>query len=303
MNLEFKIEAPPIAFKAEDLDAASRAIHERAVRQAQRYLVSKTELLEAIIEVDQHKVYEKLGFAYLTTYCVKHLGLDDDDAGILVRIARKSQAVPELKQAIVDGEVSISNARTIASVITQDNQSEWLTKAKNLSRHKLEREVASVNPANPKPEKARHIGNGRVQVVLNLSEEEFERRCQIKNLVSQSLGKTATDSEVEVAMIECYEFYKDPVHKAERAAERKNKERDTTRVGSSRIPAHVEHEVNLRDKRRCQARNGDGSVCGCRRWTHLHHIIPRSKGGKDVAENLITLCSAHHRLWHKRAGD
>jgi hypothetical protein len=136
-----------------------------------------------------------------------------------------------------------------------------------------------------------------VQIVLNLSEEEFERRNHIKDIVSQNLGHSATDSEVEVAMIDLYEFHKDPVRKAERAARRKVS--DTPRDASS-IPAHVRHEVNLRDKRQCQARNADGSICGCRRWTQLHHIILRSEGGKNTPENLITLCSAHHRLWHRR---
>ena len=43
-----------------------------------------------------------------------------------------------------------------------------------------------------------------------------------------------------------------------------------------------------------------GSICGETRWVHLHHIIHKEHGGKDVADNLTTLCSAHHRLWHRR---
>src|ERR1051326_2082379 len=143
MNLEFPIESA-IEFKVEELSARSRAIDERAVTRAQRYLVCEGELLESIIEVDQDKLYEKFGFGYLTTYCVKHLGLDETVAGVLVRVARKSQAVPSLKQAVIEGEVSISNARTIASVISNENQAEWLEKARTLSKNKLERD-ASMN--------------------------------------------------------------------------------------------------------------------------------------------------------------
>jgi hypothetical protein len=307
MNLEFTFaEPPPIVFHVEELDAVLRAVYDRSIQRAQKYLVSEAELLESIIEVDQHKLYEKFGLNYLTTYCVKHMGLDETVAGVLVRVARKSRAVPELKQAVVDGDVSISNARTIASVITRDNQAEWIEKAKTLPKHKLEREVASVSPAKAKPEKARFVGNGRVQIVLNLSEEEYEQRCRIKNLVSQGLRKTATDSEVEVAMMNCYQFHRDPVKKAERAANRKCKERAASQDASSEsenIPAEVEHIVNLRDGGKCQGRNADGTICGSMHWPHFHHIIPKSKSGKDVPENIITLCSAHHRLWHKREGN
>src|ERR1700759_5276299 len=119
MNLELTIE--PIVFQIE-LNEKSRAIHERALTRAQRYLVSEAELLESIIEADQDKLYEKFGLGFLTTYCVKHLGLDETVAGVLVRVARKSQVVPELKQAVMEGDISISNARTIASVITNENQ-------------------------------------------------------------------------------------------------------------------------------------------------------------------------------------
>ena len=31
---------------------------------------------------------------------------------------------------------------------------------------------------------------------------------------------------------------------------------------------------------------------------HIHHILPRKKGGKDVIENYLPLCSNHHRMIH-----
>jgi 5-methylcytosine-specific restriction endonuclease McrA len=35
-----------------------------------------------------------------------------------------------------------------------------------------------------------------------------------------------------------------------------------------------------------------------RPYTHLHHIVPRSLGGKDEEDNLVTLCYSHHRKVH-----
>jgi len=36
-------------------------------------------------------------------------------------------------------------------------------------------------------------------------------------------------------------------------------------------------------------------VPGCSRAAvHAHHIIPRSQGGTDDPENLVSLCAAHH---------
>lgn len=49
--------------------------------------------------------------------------------------------------------------------------------------------------------------------------------------------------------------------------------------------------VRQLDKYRCQVWG-----CGCRDNLEVHHIIPRSQGGEDLEDNLITLCQEHHRM-------
>jgi 5-methylcytosine-specific restriction endonuclease McrA len=63
------------------------------------------------------------------------------------------------------------------------------------------------------------------------------------------------------------------------------------------IPPRVRREVLARDKHRCQAPG-----CGRTRFLEVHHIKPRSQGGSNQAENLVTLCASCHRLWHERGG-
>jgi len=74
----------------------------------------------------------------------------------------------------------------------------------------------------------------------------------------------------------------------------------TLRVGLPRepIPAALLHQVSSRDCRRCTASLPDGSRCNQSRWIEIHHRVPVSEGGENTLENLTTLCSAHHRLWH-----
>jgi 5-methylcytosine-specific restriction endonuclease McrA len=33
-------------------------------------------------------------------------------------------------------------------------------------------------------------------------------------------------------------------------------------------------------------------------WRHVHHLLPRARGGLSVPSNLTTLCSKHHRWIH-----
>jgi len=37
-----------------------------------------------------------------------------------------------------------------------------------------------------------------------------------------------------------------------------------------------------------------------RRYNHIHHIIPKSRGGTDAEDNLVPLCEKHHREIHAR---
>jgi hypothetical protein len=63
------------------------------------------------------------------------------------------------------------------------------------------------------------------------------------------------------------------------------------------IPPARRRRVLIRDKHRCKTK-------GCRSTSFLevHHIEPRSLGGNNNEENLITLCSSCHRHLHERDG-
>ena len=60
------------------------------------------------------------------------------------------------------------------------------------------------------------------------------------------------------------------------------------------IPPAIRRMVLRRDRGRC-------GVPGCRHTTYVdvHHLDPRSEGGAHDPENLLTLCSAHHRGIHR----
>ena len=305
--------APIISFH-ENLSPASQLIHDRALARAKKYLVAEADLLESIMEVDKDRIYEKWGFTHLTPYCVKYLGLSEEVAATFVRVARKSVLVPELQKAISEGKISVHKAKTIAPVVTSENQEVWIEAAQNSSKDKLEREVAKAFPHAKKPEKAKAKGPDRVRVEYDMSEEAiaFFRRAQ--DLVSQKSGKSANLSETQDELLKCYLDKYDPLRKAKRAENRERPKVETKTIDAinndrsreqsphkkprAKLKSAVIHELNQRDQAMCQAKLADGSNCGQKRWLHVHHIKPVSEGGSDATENLITLCSSHHRIWH-----
>jgi 5-methylcytosine-specific restriction endonuclease McrA len=58
----------------------------------------------------------------------------------------------------------------------------------------------------------------------------------------------------------------------------------------------------LREERACrlavaQRDQGRCRICG-RRGRQLHHVVPRSRGGRWLTSNLVTLCVDHHQMVH-----
>jgi hypothetical protein len=60
------------------------------------------------------------------------------------------------------------------------------------------------------------------------------------------------------------------------------------------VPPAVRRAVLARDQHRCR-------VPGCTHATFVdvHHVRPRAEGGGHKPDNLITVCSAHHRASHR----
>jgi hypothetical protein len=60
------------------------------------------------------------------------------------------------------------------------------------------------------------------------------------------------------------------------------------------VPPALRRAVLARDRHRC-------TVPGCTHATFVdvHHVQPRSEGGRNEASNLLVLCSAHHRAVHR----
>jgi len=60
------------------------------------------------------------------------------------------------------------------------------------------------------------------------------------------------------------------------------------------IPPATRRKVLARDGHRCQSPG-----CGSTQFLEVHHRIPRSQGGSNRPENLVTLYSACHQLHHE----
>lgn len=280
-----------------------KEIHEKALSLTADFKRSESALLEILIAADSHRIFEHFGLTSTFSYCVSLLKLTEDQAYAFIRVARKSVEVPALKTAIVEGALTVSRAKKIASVLTRQNQESWIEKAKILPTRELEREVAKESPQAVLPDRVKPVADELYELRCSLSLEAKRLLARAQDLVAQKQGKPAGVGEVLSQALQEFCDRHDPVRKAER---QKNRLRavpppvSVLRNGvRTSIPAEVAHGVNLRDEGRCTYVHAEFGRCYQRRWVQLHHVRPVAHGGTHSLENLTTLCAGHHRQLHR----
>ena len=298
----------------------SDEIHFRAVEVSTRYKRTEAELISVLQQADENRVFLTRGHSSLFQYVVQELKLSESHAYSLITVARKGARGARAKTQLEIGAMTLSNARRITAVLTPENQENWIRKACELSNRALEKEIVKVRPQEATPERVSYAAVDRVRVEFGLSERQMLRLRRVQDLLSQSKHRPISIEEAISTLTSEFLGRHDPVEKAKR---QKVKMGDMTRVSklpsvtvgklvTSKgpqesdatpfirvpIPAGVLHEINLRDERRCTQTLSNGSRCNQSRWVEIHHKIPVSQGGANTLDNLVTLCSTHHKFRH-----
>jgi hypothetical protein len=229
--------------------------------------------------------------------------LSEAQAFYFKSVAEASMKAPQLKEAVQSGELSLSLARRIAPVITQENQAHWIDLAKNLPQKTLERDVQASNPNAVKPkEKLKTVDKKLSHLSVLVSQDTDSDLKNLQNLLSQKTGRAATLKDViEWAVKTTKEKYS-PEEKAKRNEKRKKVTQKVNPVSSSGrtpIPSSVKHEVVKREAFQCNFTSPLGVRCQTKRWLNFHHKQEVANGGKNTSENLTFLCTSHHKFIHK----
>ena len=288
-----------------------RELHEKALGIVRRLQSVEFELIEVLMQMDELRGYLELGYSSLYDYAINALKLSEASASNFITVARKSKIIPELKLAIQEGELSVAKARKITPVVTKENSSSWIEMAKTMPKAKLEQAVAKVAPQTLTPERTKYVNESRLELRFGVSEEIMQMLKRAQDIVSQNTKAPANYEETLKELLTEFLQRKDPLEKAKRNSRPKinasasvpdrrfeNTQQKHRPVQNSRyIPAALKHNIYMRDNGQCRHMN-NGKRCENRRWIDIHHIKPLSLGGMTTEQNLITLCSAHHKQQH-----
>lgn len=277
-----------------------KEIDQKAMEMASHFRRCEAELLRLLTVVDAQKLFRKFELSSTYDYCVKRLQLSPDQALGFIRVVRKSETVPALGEAVLNGTLTVSRAKKIASVVTPANQEVWIQKAAELPTRILEREVATENPRESVPDRLRPFSGelSAFQCMVDRETESLLRQAQ--DIVSRSERVSSDMNATLKAVLKRFIRQHQPIPKA--VAQQSGPATIASIRGGKRVamPASVERSVRQRDQGTCSFTHPEYGRCENRRWVELHHIIPVSAGGAHSVDNLVTLCSTHHRLRHSR---
>ncbi len=109
-----------------------QSLHAKALHLSQTYRESESRLLDVLMSLQKNNGFFQLGYLSLFVYCVSGLSLSEAQACYFSKVARKSEEIPELKAAIEQGVISLSQARRVGPVITKETAMAWIDKAAHL---------------------------------------------------------------------------------------------------------------------------------------------------------------------------
>ena len=295
---------------------------------AQKYKACEIEFVEIIQKIDEQKVFYQYGYNSLFQYVVKELGLSSEVTYVFINVARKSKEIPELKEEIKKGRISISKAKKITSVITTQNKKHWLDLARYTTKRKLEKEVALASPRTIEKESLNYIHprdevkekvvikkiNARIQLQVGVSEKLMLKLRRAQDILSQKKKYSVNLEALFEVVAEEFIQKHDPLVMAKRQKVRGKLNENSQVPGPvnipaalktkannrSPLPAKLRHQVYLKFQGQCGHETPHGARCLNRRFLEVHHIRPVSHGGSDHLDNLSLLCSGHHKMTHFR---
>jgi hypothetical protein len=312
-------------------DAAPwRQAHEELVRLANTRAGLDYEEGRWLLRAERARAHVRLGYASFREYAERLFGYSPRLVQEKLRVAAALEELPLLSGVLEHGRLSFSAVRELSRVATAATEGAWLEAAGSKSVRELEELVLGQRPGSlpgdlPDKGTTRHVLRLEVsgEVLATFREamakvrreagETLDDDAAVLLLCRQALGGPRDDgrSSYQVALTVCEhckrgmqqgrgELVEVPREIVEMAAcdAQDVGHVERAHVGVKRatqaVAPALRRQVTRRDGGRCR-------VPGCRHavFTDVHHLRLRSEGGESTLENLVTLCSAHHRAIHR----
>ena len=212
-------------------------------------------------------------------------GLAADEARGLFDLGRAIVTTPALEARILEGKLTVPAASCVAAVLADPTLlregDDWIGWAEHETTRKLRqrirrrREEVRIGDESPVP----------VSLYVRASaRDDFQRA---RAIASRKAGRALTPGETFETVVDHYleSFDEDRVSAGARRSP------PTSLVEGRYVPVSVRREIYERQGHECAV-----PFCGHSMFLEKAHLWAHASGGDREADNLVLLCSAHHRL-------
>jgi len=281
------------------------------VRQ-ERSLV--THVLEHLHEVERRRLYSDFKRTSLFDYAGKELGYSEDQAHRRIQAMRLMKTLPEVKEKLSSGALSLTNAAKAQGLFRRSSKSSEvkplnkksqlavLKSIENKSTRDAERELLKLQPRDVLPaDRQKTVSPSHTELKVVLDQKTLEKLEEVRALLGPKGVEMTHDqlllvmADATIAKLKEKRFGK---RRAQQPAPSQptNGSSSSQRLGANQVveevvsakhqrylPAAVKHAVWQRDRGRC-------CKCGSRQNLQYDHIQPVGLGGRTSIENLRLLC-------------
>ncbi len=266
-------------------------------------LLARRKFIGLLPEIFCRKIYLKKHFSSIYEFAAKLGGVSKEQVDTVLRLDRKFEEMPILKNALTEGEISISKISRIASIATKENQSELTEKAKILPKSALEVFVKDLKTENTQPQNSQSK-NGLFEpktVSNSLPGQNFFNENFSPELKQKLHQLHQKGIDINALLLEFLKKREEEIEqeKAEITAQQNTHEQTSTGVSNSPnnkpsryIPIKIQNILHKEHGTLC-------SVPHCQKPAKtIHHTLPFSLAHSHDPHFLAPLCGNHHKIAH-----
>jgi hypothetical protein len=257
-------------------------LHNRLLLLARKEKILDVDIIDHLQELEDRKLYSEYGYTSLFDYCLKALHFSSDQSYRRIRSMRLSVEMPEVKENLKSGDLTIANATMLGSLfdkipnIAQDEKIKMVNGTLGKSKRECEEyilDIKEVHGLTGKPKKTiiRRENSKTSRVSLSLAKESIEK---LEKLKSYHRVKNLEDL-MEILIDQGLQTMEHDL---------KPKRNTKTIAKNSRsIPKSVKYNAHKQANGKCES-------CGSVHLLQYDHQKPFSLGGSNGVDNIRLLC-------------
>jgi hypothetical protein len=269
-------------------------------------------------EVEARRLYLPAACSSMHGYCVRVLGMSEDQAFKRIRAARAVRRFPVVEAAVSEGRLHLSGVVLLAPHLTDGNAAELVAEASRKSKaeivillarrapkadvpQRLDRVAEQVALVVPGPVDREAVPPPRaVAKVTPLSPERFALQLTIgeetrgKLLRAQALLRHQVPSgDLDEVLDRALDALLDKIEAKKLGKVKKPRAAKASR-SKRYVPRAARRQAVARDGARCSFVAEDGRRCEETGFLELDHVVPVALGG-EAGDGVRILCRSHNQ--------